>query len=272
MIRSLICTFVGHVDHGKTSVQDYIRETSIVAREPGRINQHISASKIQSTVISKISQGLIDPKKLRINSLIFLDTPGHASFTNLRKRGGNLADIAVLVVDINEGFRPQTIEAIEILKNYKTPFIIAANKFDLISGYKKKADTVLKDIELQDPTWITTFETRMYELVGQLYEKFQLQAERFDRIESFTKQIAIVPTSALLKHGMSELLAVLTGLAQKFLEENLRLDVAGPGKGTVLEVKETTGFGTTIDVILYDGVIKVNDTIIIGGMEKPVIT
>jgi translation initiation factor 5B len=270
-IRSPIVSVMGHVDHGKSSVLDAIRDTNILATEAGAITQAIGASIIPLDVIKKKVGSLLQTMKFSIPGLLFIDTPGHAAFTNLRKRGGNLADIAVVVIDINEGFRPQTIEAIEILKNYKTPFIIAANKFDLISGYRKKADTVLKDIELQDPAWITTFETRMYELVGQLYDKFQLQAERFDRIESFTKQIAIVPTSALLKHGISELLMVLTGLAQKFLEENLKLDVAGPGKGTVLEVKETTGFGATIDVILFDGVLKVNDTIVIGGMEKPVV-
>jgi translation initiation factor 5B len=264
---------MGHVDHGKSSVLDAIRDTNILATEAGAITQAIGASIIPLDVIKRKTGSLLQAMNLQftIPGLLFIDTPGHAAFTNLRKRGGNLADIAVVVIDLNEGFRPQTIEAIEILRNYKTPFIIAANKIDVIGGYKKKSDLVLKDIEQQDPAWITAFETRMYEIVGQLYEKFNIQAERFDRIESFTKQVAIVPTSALHKHGISELLVVLTGLAQRFLEENLRLEASGPGKGTVLEVKETTGFGITIDVILYDGTIKVNDTIVIGGMDTAVI-
>ena len=273
-IRSPIVSVMGHVDHGKSSVLDAIRDTNILATEAGAITQAIGASIIPLDVIKRKCGTLMQAMKVQftIPGLLFIDTPGHAAFTNLRKRGGNLADIAIVVIDINEGFRPQTIEAIEILRNYKTPFIIAANKVDLISGYKKKSDMILKDISEQDPAWITTFETKMYEIVGQMYERFQMQAERFDRIESFTKQIAIVPTSALNKHGISELLVVLTGLAQKFLEENLKLDVTGPGKGTVLEVKETQGFGATVDAILYDGVVKVNDTVVIGGMDAPVVT
>src|SRR3989344_6020984 len=271
MIRSLICTFVGHVDHGKTSVQDYIRETSIVAREPGRITQHISASKIPSTVISKISQGLIDPKKLRINSLIFLDTPGHASFTNLRRRGGNLADIAVLVVDINEGFKPQTIEAIEILKNYKTPFIIAANKIDLINGYRSIEGGFLTNFQKQHELVMKTLEEKLYKIVASI-STFNLNAERFDRVDDYTKQVAIVPISAKTGEGIPELLAVLVGLAQKFLEKELEIDVKNPGKATVLEVTQVKGKGTIIEAILYDGSISEKDTIVIGGIEKPVVT
>jgi translation initiation factor 5B len=273
-IRSPIVSVLGHVDHGKSSVLDAIRGTNILATEAGAITQAIGASIVPLEVIKRKCGKLLETMRLNftIPGLLFIDTPGHAAFTNLRKRGGNLADIAVVVIDINEGFRPQTIEAIEILRNYKTPFIIAANKIDLIPGYRKKADFVLQDIAAQDPAWITAFETKMYELVGSLHEKFGMESERYDRVESFTRQIAIVPTSALNNHGISELLVMLTGLAQRFLEENLKLEAAGPGKGTVLEVKETLGFGMTVDAIIYDGVIKVNDTIVIGGIDAPIVT
>ena len=273
-IRSPIVSVLGHVDHGKSSVLDAIRGTNILATEAGAITQAIGASIVPLDIIKKRCGPLLQSMKLSftIPGLLFIDTPGHAAFTNLRKRGGNLADIAVVVIDLNEGFRPQTIEAIEILRSYKTPFLIAANKMDLISGYKKKSDFILKDIESQDPAWITAFETKMYELVGKLHEKFGIQAERYDRVENFTKQVAIVPTSALGNHGISELLVMLTGLAQKFLEETLKLESAGPGKGTVLEIKETIGFGITMDVILYDGMIKVGDTIVIAGMDGAIVT
>jgi len=273
-IRSPIVSVLGHVDHGKSSVLDAIRGTNILATEAGAITQAIGASIVPLDVIKKRCGPLLQSMNLTftIPGLLFIDTPGHAAFTNLRKRGGNLADIAVVVIDLNEGFRPQTIEAIEILRNYKTPFLIAANKMDLIPGYKKKSDFVLKDIELQDPAWVTAFEMRMYDIVGQMHSKFGMQCERYDRVESFTKQIAIIPTSALHNHGISELLVMLTGLAQKFLEETLKLEAAGPGKGTVLEIKETVGFGITIDAILYDGTIKAGDTIVIGGIETPIVT
>ena len=149
MLRQLLVTFVGHVDHGKTSIQDYIRGSSVALSEPGLITQSISCTKVPFSVIEKLCKGLIDTKKIKIPGFLFLDTPGHASFTSLRKRGGSLADIAVLVVDINEGLKPQTIEAIEILKSFKTPFVIAANKIDLIKGWHSARLSLIKTIESQ---------------------------------------------------------------------------------------------------------------------------
>jgi translation initiation factor 5B len=273
-IRSPIVSVLGHVDHGKSSVLDAIRGTNILATEAGAITQAIGASIIPLDVIKRKCGPLLAAMKINftIPGLLFIDTPGHAAFTSLRKRGGNLADIAVVVVDINEGFRPQTIEAIEILRSYKTPFIIAANKVDLVPGYRKRHDGILADINAQEPAWITEFETRMYKLVGQLFDTFKMESERYDRVDDFTKQIAIIPTSAMLGHGISELLVMLTGLAQRFLEQNLKLEAGGPGKGTILEVKETQGFGTTIDVILYDGVVRVGDTIVIASIDEPIVT
>src|SRR5689334_20428620 len=121
-IRSPICTVVGHVDHGKSSILDWIRGSKIVDAEPGAITQAIGASNVPLAEIKRKCADLFSAIKTNFNlpGLLFIDTPGHAAFTNLRKRGGNLADIAILVVDINEGFMPQTIEALEILRNYKT--------------------------------------------------------------------------------------------------------------------------------------------------------
>ena len=130
-IRSPICSVMGHVDHGKSSLLDHIRNTNIVTREAGAITQAIGASIVPIKTLREIcGKCLKDLKEeyFSVPGLLFIDTPGHAAFTNLRKRGGNLADIAILVVDMNEGFKPQTIEAIEILKSYKTPFVIAAQQ------------------------------------------------------------------------------------------------------------------------------------------------
>ena len=151
-IRSPICAIEGHVDHGKSSILDKIRGTSIVASEAGAITQAIGASIVPLNTIQKICGQLLDSlnMELTIPGLLFIDTPGHAAFTSLRKRGGNLADIAIVVIDINEGIMPQTQEAIEILKAYKTPFIIALNKLDLIPGFKSKEGPVLKQIADQD--------------------------------------------------------------------------------------------------------------------------
>ena len=268
-LRQLIVTVVGHVDHGKTSILDSIRDTSVASSEAGLITQHISCTNIPFEVIEKFCKN--QTQKIKIPGLLFLDTPGHASFTNLRKRGGNLADIAILVVDLNEGFKPQTIESIEILKQYKTPFIIAANKIDLISGWQKKQDPILKTISQQTEAIQEELNKKLYDLVSEL-SKYGINAERFDKVDNYTKQIAIIPCSAKTKTGLPELLMVLAGLAQKFLEKSLEINITKPGKGIVLEIKEEKGLGTTLDVILHDGCIKKNDQIVIGSLKSPIVT
>ncbi|MFC1801554.1 translation initiation factor IF-2 [Nanoarchaeota archaeon] len=270
--RSPICAVEGHVDHGKTSILDRVRGSAVVSTEAGKITQAIGASIIPMKTIRKVAGPLLEKLNLKFNipGILFIDTPGHAAFTNLRKRGGSLADIAIVVVDINEGFKPQTTEAIEILKNDKTPFIVAANKIDLLPGWQKKDDFMIQSLNQQSSNVIENFEKRVYEIVGKLHE-LGFASERFDRVEDYTKQIAIVPTSAETGEGIPELLMVMAGLAQKFLEECLKCDVSGPAKGTVLEVKEEKGLGATLDVIIYDGTLKVNDIIVIGGMDGAIV-
>ncbi len=175
-------------------------------------------------------------------------------------------------MDINEGFKPQTIESIEILKANKVPFIIAANKIDLIPNWKHSEGTfLLQNIAQLDTQIQGEFEKRMYELVAQVQEHAELQAERFDRVEDYTKQIAIVPVSAHTGQGIPELLMVLTGLAQKYFEEKLEITETGNCKGTILEVKEEKGLGMTIDTIIYNGQLKVNDMLIIGGLAEALV-
>ena len=272
-IRQPIITFVGHIDHGKTSLQDHIRNSSITKTEAGKITQHIGSSNIPLETVKKICGKLLDTLKLdfTIPGLLLIDTPGHAAFTSLRKRGGNLADIAVLVISITEGIKPQTLECIDILKQYKTPFIITLNKIDLLQGWQSKNTFLIQNINSQSETIRKLLDTKLYELVGKLSE-LGFNAERFDRVEDYTKQIAIVPTSAKTGEGIPELLMVLTGLAQKFMEQSLNVNIEGSAKGTVLEVKEEKGIGKTIDVIIYDGTLKQNDIIVIGTLSEPIAT
>lgn len=270
-IRQPIVAFLGHIDHGKTSLQDFIRSTSIVQTEAGKITQHIGSSSIPLPTIKKICGKLLETLKLSITipGLLFIDSPGHAAFTNLRKRGGNLADIAILVVDVNEGIMPQTLECIEILKQYKTPFIVALNKIDLLPGWQSKSIFLIQNVSSQPESVQKILDTKLYELVGKLSE-LGLNSERFDRIEDYTKQIAIIPTSAKTGEGIPELLMVLTGLAQRYLEKKLNINVDGNAKGTILEVKEEKGIGTTLDVIIYDGTLRQNDVIVIGTLTEPI--
>ena len=161
-IRKVLLTVVGHVDHGKTSLLDKIRKTAVTAGEAGAITQAIGVSIIPMATIEKICGKLLDAfkGKLTVPGLLAIDTPGHAAFTSLRKRGGSLADIAILVVDINEGFKPQTIESLEILKANKVPFIIAANKIDLIPGWKSTNLPLFQEINSQQQRVIEELDKR----------------------------------------------------------------------------------------------------------------
>lgn len=270
-LRTPIVCVMGHVDHGKTSLLDKIRGTAVVNKEAGAITQHIGATEVPLSTIKALCGNLMSGSVV-IPGLLFIDTPGHHAFTTLRSRGGALADLAVLVVDITEGFQPQTIEAIKILKQFKTPFVVAANKIDRIQGWTPTKNSPFILSYNKQPDYVkTAIETRTYELVGKLSD-LGFSSDRYDRVRDFTRNVGIVPISAKTGEGIPDLLMVLIGLAQRFLERNLRMTVTGPGVGTVLEIKEERGLGFTIDAIIYDGVIKVGDTVVIGGKEKPVVT
>lgn len=274
MIRQPICTIVGHINHGKTSLLDQIRGTAVAKSEAGGITQAISCTSISLDTLYRISGKLLDKLKIKIKipGLLLIDTPGHAAFNNMRKRGGNLADIAVLVVDVTEGMLDQSFECIKILKSYKTPFIIALNKIDMISGWQANLKKLLiENINAQADRVIEELDKRLYNIVGQL-AKYDLNSERFDRVEDYTKQIAIVPVSAKSGEGIAELLMVIMGLVQKYMEKKLKIEVEGAGKGVVLEVKEEKGLGKTLDIILHDGTLKEGDEVVIGGLDKPIVT
>ena len=272
-LRQPIVVVLGHVDHGKTSLLDKIRGTSVAAREPGAITQWIGASLLPAEVLKKICGPLLERFRFEINvpGLLFIDTPGHETFSNLRRRGGSAADIAILVIDIAKGVEPQTIESISILKARKTPFVVAANKVDLIPGWKSTGkNSFLDSIQMQPPEVRTELDNRLYTIMGAL-SRLGFRSDRFDKISDFKTNLSIVPTSARTGEGMPELMAVLVGLTQSYMKEEL-LTTAGSAKGTVLEVKEEPGLGVTINAIVYDGILKVDDTIVLGGREKPVVT
>ena len=262
-IRSPIVSVLGHVDHGKTTLLDFIRGSIIAQKEAGGITQHIGATEVPIEVVENIGGEFL--KKLGIKEtlpgLFFVDTPGHEAFTTLRKRGGALADVAILIVDLNEGFKPQTYEALNILKMYKTPFIVAANKMDKIYGWQThERAPFLETFPKQPQSVQEKLDMGIYELVGILHEE-GFESERFDRISNFAKQISIVPISAKTGEGVPELLAMLMGLAQQYLKEQLKIEEDAPAKGTILEVKEEVGLGVTIDAVIYDGILKKDDTI-----------
>lgn len=270
-IRQPVVSVLGHVDHGKTKLLDRIRGTAVGDREAGAITQHIGATEVPIGRIYEMCGSIIGSKKFTVPGLLFIDTPGHQAFTSLRARGGSLADLAVLVIDIREGLMPQTIESIHILRQYKTPFVIALNKVDTIEGWNSTADRpfVLSEKDQQAHTK-EVFEQHMYEIISQLSSN-GVFADRYDRIDDFTKAVALIPISAKTGEGVPDLMLMLIGLAQRFLETRLTKE-EGPGKGTVLEVKEVKGLGQTLDMILYSGTLKTGATVAIGTRGAPLVT
>jgi translation initiation factor 5B len=270
-IRTPIVCVMGHVDHGKTSLLDRIRGSSVVSSEVGAITQHIGATIVPIEAIRTMS-GTMGKMPINIPGLLFIDTPGHHAFTTLRARGGALADMAILVVDINQGFQPQTIEALQILRNCRTPFVIAATKIDRIHGWRvNENESFLSSFAKQNERVRTDVENKTYEIVGKLSE-LDFSADRFDRVSDFQRNLAIVPVSAHTGEGIPDLLLIMIGLAQRYMGDELKLSVEGPGAGTVLEVKEERGLGTTLDVILYDGTLAIGDEIAVATQGDVVVT
>ena len=272
-MRQPIVCMLGHVDTGKTSLLDKIRGTAVQMREAGGLTQQIGASYFPFETLLAITRKLMQNVNLEVKvpGLLVVDTPGHEAFANLRTRGGSVADIAILVVDAMHGFENQTYESLQILKSRKVPFIIAANKIDRINGWKSEEyRPFLKGYKAQNQWVQEDLDNRIYNMMGTLSRE-GLASDRFDRVRDFTKNVAIVPVSAMTGEGMGELLMVLIGLTQQFLEQKLQV-TEGIAKGTVLEVREEVGLGTTINAIVYDGTLKADDTIVIGGRNGPITT
>ena len=271
-LRTPIVAVLGHVDHGKTSLLDKIRGSAVIEGEAGAITQHIGATAVPLDIISTIAGELVDPDDFDLPGLLFIDTPGHHSFTTLRSRGGALADIAILVVDVNDGFQPQTLEALDILKRTETPFIVAANKIDTVPGWNPNEDSPINDTyESQSERVRQRLDESLYEIIGNLSDE-GFSADLYWRVQNFQRNVGVVPVSAMTGEGVPDLLTVMMGLSQRYMKEEMEIDVAGPGVGTVLEVKEEKGFGTTIDTVLYDGTIRSDDTIVVGGQNEPIVT
>ena len=272
MPRQPILSVLGHVDSGKTTLLDNIRESKIVEGEAGGITQMIGATEIPLNTVENVCGDLLQQldTDLTIPGLLFIDTPGHAAFSSLRKRGGSISDIAVLVIDVEEGVQPQTEEAIKILKDSQTPFVIALNKIDMIPGWKTEDECFSRNLKNQSESIKQRLDEEIYELMADLND-YGFVIDRFDRVDNFTEKIGVVPISAKTGEGLPELLMVVSGLAQNYLSDQLEVE-EGDGKATVLEVSEQKGFGKTIDVIHYDGIIRKNDKLVFGTAEGPEVT
>ena len=273
-IRQPIVVVLGHVDSGKTSILDKIRGTGVQEREAGGITQHIGASFLPIETLKKICGPLykkLEESEHQIPGILVIDTPGHEIFTNLRARGGSAADIAILVVDVNRGFQPQTNESLKILESRKVPFVVALNKTDQISGWRPtETNFISQAIKEQDHFIQTTLDEQIYNVVGTL-SVLGYQSEAFWRVKNYKKEIAIVPVSARTGVGIPELLTVLVGLTQQYLQKKLTQEQKPP-RGIVLEVNDEVGLGPTANIILVDGSLNKDNTILVAKRDGVIVT
>ena len=270
--RQPIVAVLGHVDHGKTTMLDRIRslgaredrQASIAERESGGITQHIGATEIPSKLLNDLCAPLIG-EKFHSSGLLFIDTPGHAAFNGLRARGGSLADLAVLVIDILDGFKPQTEESIRLLIEAKTPFIVAATKIDRIHGWKCKSNRpFVQSLPKQKDGPRSILDEKIWALIGDL-ASHGINADLYTRNEDMRNVVSIIPCSARDHEGIQDLLAIIVGLANAFLLDQLGVKNGGGARGTVLEVKDAKGMGRVCDVILSSGELNQGDRIILAS-------
>ena len=206
----------------------------------------------------------------QVPGLLVIDTPGHESFSNLRSRGSNLCDIAILVVDIMHLLEPQTIESLNMLRSRRCPFIVALNKVDRLYDWKGHPYATFRSSLKQQPSHTQEeFQTRLEQTITAFMNQ-GLNAALYYENNDPRNVISLVPTSAITGEGIPDLLGLLIKYSQDYMPK--RLTLTEEVKATVLEKKVMEGLGTTLDVILVNGRLRVGDTIVLCGMNGPVTT
>lgn len=271
-LRSPICCILGHVDTGKTKLLDKIRQTNVQEGEAGGITQQIGATyfpvdalEAKTAVVNKDNSF-----EFKVPGLLVIDTPGHESFTNLRSRGSSLCNIAILVVDIMHGLEPQTLESMKLLRDRKTPFIVALNKIDRLYGWKKIDNNGFQEsMALQNKGVQNEFRDRL-EKTKVAFAEQGFNSELYCENKSLAKFVSLVPTSAHTGEGIPDMLKLLVSLTQERMTNKLMY--LSEVECTVLEVKVIEGLGTTIDVVLSNGVLREGDRIVLCGINGAIAT
>lgn len=220
--RPPVVVIMGHVDHGKTRLLDTIRKTNVMEGEAGGITQHIGAYQVIWT----------NPKTKEKSPLTFIDTPGHEAFTVMRSRGAKVADIAVLVVAADDSVKPQTVEAINIIKAAKLTFVVAVNKID-----KPGADVQRVRSDLAQHNVI---------------------------VEDWGGEVPVVEISAKENLNIDKLLDTLL-LVADVNQETIKADPTRPAAGTVIEAHVDKGQGPVATILVQTGTLRINDPLVING-------
>ncbi|GAB5363610.1 hypothetical protein AAMO2058_000898500 [Amorphochlora amoebiformis] len=274
-LRSPICCVMGHVDTGKTKLLDKMRRTHVQEQEAGGITQQIGATFFPISTIRDQTKDLYrflnQTMAAKIPGLLIIDTPGHESFANLRARGSNLCDIAILVIDIMHGIEPQTIESIRLLKAKRTPFIVALNKIDRVNNWNSTKNLSFRlSLQNQPPEAKSDFNTRVAHVIAQLGAEAELNTQLYYKNKDFRKYVSIVPTSASTGEGISDLMMLLIQLTQKY--QGKKIGVKDHLECSVLDVKKSESLGNTLDVVLVNGELREGDSIVLCGLYGPIQT
>jgi translation initiation factor 5B len=272
ILRAPIYTYLGHVDAGKTSLQDRIRNTNVHGKEANNITQQLGCSYLPKDYLISLLNGF--DKKMNVNikipQILICDTAGHEAFANLRNRGSGICDLAVVVIDIMHGLENQTRESIQLLKKKKRGFIVALNKVDRLYGWVVHENMdIQQTLSLQSAHVLTEFDTRLNTIKLQLTEE-GFNTELYYKNHDPKRYVSIVPTSAKTGEGIVDLVLLKIKLVQQFMEK--KISYKDELQCTVMEVKPVQGYGMTIDVILVNGVLHTGDTAVLCGINGPIIT
>lgn len=222
--RPPVIVIMGHIDHGKSTLLDYIRKTKVVESEAGGITQHVGAYQADYT-----------SEDGKLHSITFLDTPGHAAFCNIRERGAQSADIAILIVSAEDGVKPQTIEAYKNIKNSAIPFIVAITKIDKPNSNIEKTKQSLGENEIY--------------------------------VEGWGGDIPCVSISAITGEGITELLEMIILMAEMI---DLTTNPENPAKGVIIESTLDTRKGISATLLIKDGILKEGEFIVANNCYAPV--